>query len=87
MAPKHPGKTPSQRRALDAIGCGNFSPPMSKATKDALLREGLIVPIGHRTIGYGAFSVRVEEYEMPIPVHMDWCSAVSAEADAEGAAE
>lgn len=77
--PRHPGRTLAQRRALDAIGCGNFSPIMAKATRDALLREGLIVEAGARVVGGPPLEVRVQEYVMPIPVHMAWCDAVAAE--------
>lgn len=82
---KYPGRTPAQRRALDAIGCGNYSPIMSRATRDALLRNGLIVEAGEKIIGSGPFAVHVKEYVMPIPVHMQWCRAVAAEY--EGGAE
>lgn len=75
---KHPGKTPAQRRVLNAIGCGNFSPIMAKATRDKLLADGLIRKCGEFKIGSGAFAVIVTEYDMPIPVHMQWCDAMSA---------
>ena len=39
-APKHPGRTPAQRRVLDAIGCGNNSPRMVAAVRDAMLKAG-----------------------------------------------
>jgi hypothetical protein len=44
-APKHPGRTPAQCRVLDAIGCGNNSPRMVAAVRDAMLKAGLIVEI------------------------------------------
>lgn len=78
---KHPGKTPAQKRVLDAIGCGNYSPIMAKATRDALLDAGLIEPCGTKVLGGGALAVRIEEYQMPIQVHMQWCAAVAAEED------
>lgn len=68
--PDHPGKTPAQRRALDAIGCGNYAPIMADKTRDALLRDGLIEPAGERRFRTGALAVTVQEYQMPIPVHM-----------------
>ena len=77
MKPKHPGKTTAQRRVLDEIGCGNYSPIMAKSTRDALLNAGLIVPAGERRIGTGWSAVRVAEYAMPILVHLRWCAAVA----------
>lgn len=77
--PGHPGKTAAQRRALDLIGCGNFSPIISKATRDALLRQGLIEQCGTRLVGIGPLTVRVAEYQMPFPVHIAWCTAVAAD--------
>jgi hypothetical protein len=76
---KHPGKTAAQRRALDAIGCGNYSPIMAAATRDALLAAGAIEPCGVRVLGRGALAVSIPEYQMPIPVHMQWCSAVASD--------
>jgi hypothetical protein len=76
--PPHPGKTTAQRRVLDEIGCGNFSPMMAKATRSALLKEGLIVSAGERVIGAGWSAVRIAEFEMPVAVHLQWCSAVAA---------
>jgi hypothetical protein len=78
---KHPGKTAAQRRVLDEIGCGNHSPIMAKATRDKLLREGLIAelePISERA---GPFRLVIRQFEMPIPVHMQWCAAVAAESE------
>ena len=77
---KHPGKTPAQRRVLDAIGCGNFSPSMARATRKALLDAGLIEKAGEKIIGRGWSAVTIDEFHMPIPVHYAWCKAV---ADAE----
>lgn len=70
---KHPGKTGAQRRVLDMIGCGNNSPLMSKSTREALLRDGLIVQIADSVIGQGPLACRVSRFEMPISVHMQWC--------------
>lgn len=81
VPPPHPGRTTAQRRALDAIGCGNHAPIMSVKTRDFLLRDGLIEHVGGRRIGEGALAVTVREYQMPIPVHMAWCAAVAAEVD------
>ncbi len=79
--PKHPGKTPAQRRALDAIGCGNYSPIMANSTRDALLKAGLIVEISPRHEKAGALwaAVVIRQFQMPIPVHMQWCAAVAGD--------
>jgi hypothetical protein len=79
--PKHPGRTPAQRPALDTIGSGNRSPLMADATRDALLNAGLIVELSPRHIGKPPFQAVVRQFEMPIPVHMAWCSAVAEEAE------
>ena len=77
--PPHPGRTPAQRRALDAIGCGDYSPTMAPRVRDALLSAGLIVQAGRKVVAQCALGpITVPEYEMPIPVHMLWCSAVAA---------
>ena len=77
MSAKHPGKTPTQRRILDAIGCGDYSPLMAPRTRQALLEAGLIEPCGYMMVGEGAFAVKVIEYQMPISVHMQWCEAAA----------
>lgn len=77
---KHPGKTKAQRQALDAIGCGQFSPRMAKKTRQALLDAGLIQEVGRKVLGQDRFGViDIPEYQMPIPVHMQWCKAVASE--------
>ena len=78
--PKHPGRTAAQRRVLDEIGCGENCPRMADATRDALLREGLIVELGRKSLGRDRFGeITIPQYEMPIPVHMQWCKAVAEE--------
>ena len=78
----HPGKTPAQRRALDAIGCGDNCPPMARKTRESLLSAGLIVEIGQKALGRDRFGViAIPQFEMPIPVHMQWCNAVADEED------
>lgn len=80
--PAHPGKTAAQRRVLDQIGCGDFTPSMSKATREAMLRDGLIIEAGMRTLGRDSFGrIQVMEYAMPIPVHMTWCRAMADDAE------
>jgi len=83
---KHPGKTAAQRRALDEIGCGNHSPYMAKATRDAMLRSGVIVELSPRHEPFGPFTITIRQFEMPIPVHMAWCDAMSAQVEAGEAA-
>ena len=46
--PPHPGRTSAERRALDAIGCGQ-PPRCSPKTLKALLDAGLIVDVGAAT--------------------------------------
>jgi hypothetical protein len=71
---RHPGKTPAQRRVLDEIGCGNHSPIMARATRDKLLRDGLIIELEpERRPFIGSLCMTIQRFEMPIPVHMQWC--------------
>lgn len=77
--PKHPGRTPAQRRVLDEIGTGNFSPAMTIVTRDTMLLEGLIETVGEHHVGKGPLAPVVKEYQMPIAVHLAWCAAVPAE--------
>lgn len=79
--PPHPGRTLAERRALDAIGCGETLPVMHPKVRQNLIAAGLIEECGERQIGTGPFAVRVPIYEMPIPVHFLWCSAVAATDD------
>lgn len=76
--PPHPGRTPAERRALDAIGCGDARPVMHSKVRQNLIAAGLIEQTGAvvRRDALGAYEV--PQYEMPIPVHMQWCSAVAA---------
>ena len=75
--PPHPGRASAQRCALDAIGCGE-PPRCSSATLKALLDAGLIEETGVEIRRDALGSYRIPTYEMPIPVHMQWCSAVAA---------
>ena len=85
MKTKHPGDTAAQRRILDEIGCGNNSPRMADSTRVALLGAGLIVELEPKLIcGPGnspidRIPLKIRQFEMPIPVHMQWCEAVSEE--------
>ncbi len=77
VAPKHPAATPAQRRILDAIGCGDSSPIMTKRTRDAMLKAGLIEEVSKRVMP-GALPLIIRQFQMPIPVHMAWCDYQSA---------
>jgi hypothetical protein len=72
----HPGKTPAQRRVLDEIGCGNYSPAMALSTRRALLAAGLIVQMSDKILP-GRFPVRIPEFQMPLRVHFRWCLSCS----------
>lgn len=79
---KHPGRSPAQRHALNEIGIGNYSPIMAKSTRDALLRRGLIEEISPKVLS-GPLPVTIRQFQMPIPVHIQWCKAMASEADDE----
>lgn len=76
--PPHPGRTPAERRTLNAIGCGKALPVMHPKVRRNLLDAGLIEQCGERLIGSGPFAARVPQYQMPNPAHFLWCSAVAA---------
>jgi hypothetical protein len=73
----HPGRTSAERRALDKIGCGQ-PPGCSPKTLKALIDAGMIEETGGvmRRDAFGEY--RIPSYEMTIPTHMQWCSAVAA---------
>ena len=75
--PPHPGRTSAERRALDKIGCGQ-PPGCSPKTLKALLDAGMIEDTGGQIRRDALGSYRVPFYEMTIPTHMQWCSAVAA---------
>ncbi|KAB7785977.1 hypothetical protein [Methylorubrum populi] len=79
--PPHPGRTPAERRALDAIGCGDTLPAMHPKVRRNLLDAGLIEQTGTTARRDALGPYEVPQYEMPIPVHMQWCSAVAAADD------
>ena len=80
-AAPHPGATPAQRRALDALGAGNASPPMSPKVRDALLAAGLIVELPPLQVPFaGRLVMQVRQFDMPAHVHMAWCAHCSAAA-------
>lgn len=85
----HPGRTSAERRALDKIGCGQ-PPGCSPKTLKAMLDAGMIEDTGSQVRRDALGSYRVPFYEMTIPTHMAWCSAVAAsdeEMEAIGAGE
>jgi len=73
-----PGKTPAQRRVLDEIGCGNHSPIARDSTIIAMLRDGLIEELSPRQLSDRFGIMIIRQFEMPIPIHMAWCDAMSA---------
>lgn len=78
-ATAHPGKTPAQRRVLDQIGCGNYSPIMAARTRDALLNLYLIEELDPHFVKDRFGVMKIRQFQMPIPVHMQWCAAVAEE--------
>lgn len=72
--------TPTQRDVLGQIALGNDG-GHNPRTIAALKRMGLIV--GHLDDGE-SFGVRVTRYELPIPVHMQWCEWCANQPDDEG---
>lgn len=69
---RHPAKTKAQRRVLDAIGCGNYSPQMNNRTLEAMLTHGLIdIGKGKLVHDRDGFQL-VPTYEMPPRVHYQW---------------
>lgn len=74
--PPHPGRKLAERKALDAIGCGE-SPRCSPKTIKALLDAGLIVDTGGEVRRDALGAYQVPSYGMPIAVHYQWCSAVA----------
>lgn len=73
----HPGRTSAERRAFDKIGCGE-PPRCSPKTIKALLTAGMIDDTGGQVRRDALGSYRVPFYEMAVPTHMQWCSAVAA---------
>lgn len=82
MGAKHPGRTKAQREALDQIGCGNACPPMARATAKALVRHGLIQRCEDKGLGRDRFGlIAIPQFQMPIPIHMQWCEFQAATCD------
>lgn len=81
------GLTKKQREILDAIGCGNYSLSGIFQSKNAvlgLLGMGLIESCGKKVICNDRFGmVTAQEYQMPLNIHLQWCSYQSKEYDKE----
>ena len=73
----HPGRTSAERRALDKIGCGQ-PPGCSPKTLKTLINAGMIEDTGGVMRRDALGEYRIPFYEMTIPTHMQWCSAVAA---------
>lgn len=73
MTKRFHGLTKAQEDALGLISIGQ-PPHASPRTLQALKDAGLIVE-RQKVIGADRFGmITVPAYEMPIPVHMEWCS-------------
>lgn len=80
--PKHPGKSKAQRRVLDEIGCGNYSPIADKRTIQRLLDDGLIEEMSPRRVPvFGNVCMEVRQFQMPLPVHLEWCCSCADDPD------
>lgn len=70
---KHPAPKGAQRVMFEQVATGVSCPSGSSRTRRALVDKGLIVRVGSRYIGNPPFQVELPEFEVPIPVHMQWC--------------
>ncbi len=68
----------------------NKQPYAARSTIEALLKKGLIVKIAPRAVfgkGTSIFDrmpVLVEQYAIPISVHLEWCAWCAEHPDEEG---
>ena len=84
MATKHPGKTAAQRAILDQIGGGDYCPRGNAKTFAKLVELGLLVRLADKVLGRDGFGViAIPQFEMPIPVHYQWCSYWADQPDDE----
>ena len=70
-----PGFTRSQQEAFEQIGAGNSTAARChpKSVK-FLLDHGMIEYVGMKTLGRDCLGlIQVPEYEVPLPIHMEWC--------------
>ena len=72
---RHPcsGRSPAQVEIFEAIATGQ-TPPLRPRSLAALVRDGLVEKVGMKTLGHDALgAIEVAIYEVPLPVHMQWC--------------
>jgi len=49
---------------------------MAKATREAMLRDGLIVELSPLEVPFfGSMCMTVRQFDMPLPVHFMWCAS------------
>jgi hypothetical protein len=76
---QHPcyGMTKSETKAFEAIAI-NLTPSCSKKTLIRLLERGVIVKQEKRVpFCEGLPAAVVDQYYVPIPIHMQWCEWAS----------
>jgi hypothetical protein len=72
---RHPcaGRSAAQIETFEAIATSQ-KPPFRPSAIKALLRAGLIEQIGEKVLGRDALGpIKVPVYEVPLPVHYQWC--------------
>lgn len=79
----HPckGMTKAQRQWFERIATGTHGSLVPKKTMAVLLERGLVEHIGNQKFGSGPLAVLVKEYDVPIPVHVQWCQWCSEVVD------
>ena len=81
MKIKHPGKTISQRRLLDAIGCGKHNPSMTNPMRQRMIEMGLIERIADIVFPYPLTPLK--QFDMPPGVRVLWCDFHAQAEDGE----
>ena len=82
---EHPAAkcTKRQREVFEQIAVGNDL-GHHRRTIDALTRKGLVEQIGTRVLGRDALgAITIPIYEVPIPLHMQFCRWASENIDDE----
>lgn len=72
---RHPcaGMTKAQKKAFEMIATGRDY-GLHASSVDALVAAGLVLRLRDQIIGRDAFgAISVPRYEVPLPVHMQWC--------------
>ena len=70
----HPGRTPTQKRILDEIGCGNSLPFAPRKTIENMVALGMLQRLPDKQLGRDRFgAVKMPQFEMTISTHMAWC--------------